>query len=69
MRNPPCLVKSDPAPIPSGKKKCAGVLGGAGRFQPGEGPSMKLLREYENIADGSFAALARTVTLVTRVGH
>ena len=27
LRNPPCLVKSDPAPIPSGKKKCAGVLG------------------------------------------
>ena len=27
------------------------------RFQPGEGPSRGLLRDCENFADGSFAAL------------
>ena len=29
-------------------------------FQPREDPSRGLLRDYENFADGSFAALART---------
>ena len=47
MRNPPCLVKSDPAPIPSGKKKCAGVLGDI--LLPSHGPEVALL---ELLLDG-----------------
>ena len=30
-------------------------------FQPGEGPSTDLLRDCENFADGSFAALSANV--------
>ena len=37
-------------------------------FQPGEGPSRDLLRDCENIADGSFAALTQTQTHIGSSG-
>ena len=52
--------------------KCLKFENAGRHFQPGEGPSRGLLRDCENFASGSFAAL-QTVSAIcyeqTAVGH